>query len=312
MPEKILVMDEQDEIRRCLSETLTGEGYAVLTTGKMTDGLELLQAEAPDLIIADIKLHIGDCLYKLHDNNKLELVPDLIGLASADELTNASAWLDKGVYDCLPKPLPASGVLIAAVRRALQKRHLVFECNRLAKELAMVTIRDTLTGVYNHRYMYKCLMDEVVRATRYQRRFLLIIADIDRFRWLNETYGRHTGDLVLTRMARLFEDNLRLADAIFRYDGGKFLFLMPETEINQAVRVAERILEGVRYHDFDCNGCNPRVTISLGASEFPMEARDVPSLIRLADQRLVVAKQAGGDGYQFESSGCLCAAPENP
>jgi diguanylate cyclase (GGDEF)-like protein len=278
----------------------------------MTDGLELLQAEAPDLIIADIKLPIGDCLYKLHDNNMLELAPDLIGLASADELRNAGAWLDKGVFDCLPKPLTAPWVLIAAVRRALQKRRLVFESNRLAKELAMVTIRDTLTGVYNHRHMYKCLMDEVVRATRYQRRFLLIIADIDRFRWLNETYGRHTGDLVLTRMARLFEDNLRLADAIFRYDGGKFLFLMPETEINQGVRVAERILEGVRYHDFDCNGCNPRVTISLGASEFPMEARDVPSLIRLADQRLVVAKQAGGDGYQFEISGCLCAAPDNP
>jgi diguanylate cyclase (GGDEF)-like protein len=312
MPEKILVMDEQDEIRRSLSEILAEEGYTVLTTDNMADGLALLQAEAPDLIIASIRLPIGDCLCKLHDNNKLELAVDLILLAGADDLTAADNWLDKGVYDCLSKPLTAPRVMMAAVRRALQKRRLVLENNRIAKELAHAAIRDPLTGVYNHHYMYKCLMDEVVRATRYHRAFLLTIADIDRFKRLNETYGRHTGDLVLTCMARLFEDNLRLADAIFRYDGGKFLFLMPETRISQAVRVAERILEGVRYHAFDCNGCNPQVTISMGAAEFPMEARDVPALIRLADQRLVGAKQAGGDGYQFESSGGLCAAIENP
>jgi diguanylate cyclase (GGDEF)-like protein len=310
MPEKILVMDTRDEIRCCLSEVLSGEGYAVITTDNIIDGLRYYQVEAPDLIIADISLPIGDCLDKLHDSNKLDLVVDLIVLAGKGDLAAAVDWVGKGAYDFVSKPVAPRG-LIAAVRRALQKRHLALENQRLVKELAQVTIRDPLTGVYNHRHMYNCLMDEIVRATRYNRRFLLMISDIDRFRSLNETYGRYTGDLVLTRLARLFEENLRLADGIFRYEGGKFLFLLPETRICEAVRVAERILEGVRYHPFDCNGCSPRVTVSMGAAEFPMEARDIPSLIRLADQRLAGAKQAGGDGCQFESLGCASAATEN-
>jgi two-component system, cell cycle response regulator len=177
---------------------------------------------------------------------------------------------------------------------------LVFENRRLTEQLEQVTLKDPLTGIYNHRHMYKCLMDEIVRASRYNRSFLLIVADIDRFGKLNETYGRHAGDLVLTRMARLMEDSLRLADSVFRYDGGKFLLLLPETRMHQAIRVAERILEGVRYHVFGCDECNPQVTISMGAAEFPLESRDVPSLIEVADRRLEGAKKAGGDGFQFE------------
>jgi two-component system cell cycle response regulator len=310
MSEKILVIDEQEASRCCLSEILVGAGYAVITASDMTDGLRLLQVEEPDLVIADIKQPIGDCLKKLHDNNELESYADLILLAGEEERSAVFNWLDKGAYDWLQKPVIPPLGLLAAVRRALQKRHLVFENIRLAKELDRVTIKDPLTGVYNSRHMYKCLMDEIVRSTRYNRRFLLIIADIDRFRWFNEAYGRYAGDLVLTRLARLFEENLRLADVIFRYDEGKFLFLLPETQISQAIRVAERLLEGVRYHAFDCNGSNPRVTISMGASEFPSEARDVPSLMELAGLRLDSAKQAGGDGFQFENHPCRCDSIE--
>jgi two-component system, cell cycle response regulator len=300
MPEKILVMDEQDKVRRCLSEILTGEGFTVITTDNMNDGLRLFKVEAPDLVIADIKLSIGDCLYKLRDNNQLELAADLIVMATEEDRDAAVHWLGKGVYDFLPKPVTTPHLLTAVVGRALQKRRLVFENSRLAKQLEQVTIKDPLTGIYNHRHMYKCLMDEIVRGSRYNRPFLLIVADIDRFGKLNETCGRQAGDLVLTRMARLLEGNLRLADSVFRHDGGKFLLLLPETRIHQAIRVAERILEGVRYHVFDCDECNPRVTVSMGAAEFPLEARDAPSLIELAGQRLEGAKKAGGDGFQFE------------
>jgi diguanylate cyclase (GGDEF)-like protein len=128
----------------------------------------------------------------------------------------------------------------------------------------------------------------------------LIMADIDNLKNINDVYGRKCGDIVLTRMARLLEDNLRLTDATFRYEGGKFLLLLPETRKNQAIRVAERILESIRYHDFSWNGGNARVTISMGAAEFPLEARDVTSLIGLADQRLISAKQAGRDCFHFE------------
>ena len=309
MSEKILAIGGRDEDRRYFSEILTGEGYHVVTTDNMADGLRLLQIEAPDLVIADVRLPVGQCLHKLHDNNKMEFAVDLIVTAGDAEWDAAVRWLGKGAYDLLPRPVTNPRLLTAVVGRALQKRRLVFDNRRLAEQLEQVAIKDPLTGVYNHRHMYSRLMDEIVRDSRYNRPFLLAVVDIDGFGELNENYGRHAGDLVLTRLARLLEGNLRLADSIFRYEGGKFVLLLPETRMRQGIRVAERIVEGVRYHVFACEGNTPRVTISMGAAEFPSEARDVPSLIELAGQRLQGAKASGGDNFQFEdrqglASGC--------
>ena len=300
MPEKILVVDEQDAIRLYLSDILTGEGYTVLTASCMADGLQLFQVETPDLVIADVKMPMGKCLDRFKEIRESQSEVDLIVLAAADDQDAAIGWLGKGAYDYMLKPLTERGVIIAAVRRALQKRRLIVQNNRLIKKLELMTTKDPLTGLYNHRFMHKCLLDEIVRSARYNHHFLLIMADIDNLKNINDVYGRECGDIVLTRMARLLEDNLRLTDATFRYDGGKFLLLLPETRKNQAIRVAERILEAIRYHDFSWNGGNARVTISMGAAEFPLEARDVQSLIGLADQRLISAKQAGRDCFHFE------------
>lgn len=300
MPGKILVVNGQGKVCRRLSEILTSEGYVVLPADNMADGLRICQKDAPDLVIADIRLPIDDCLHKLRENHKSELTVDLIVTGAGKDRDAAAHWLGKGVYDFLPDPVRAPGLLIAAVERALQKRRLVLEIRRLAKQLDQVTIKDPLTGIYNRRHMFNRLMDEIVRDSRYNRPFLLVAVDIDGFRRVNETYGRDAGDLVLKHMARLLEANLRSADSVFRSDGGKFVLLLPETGLRQGIRVAERILEGVRYHVLGCGENNLRVTVSMGAAEFPMEARDVSSLIELADKRLQGAKTSGGDGFQFD------------
>ena len=300
MPEKILVVTGQGKVCRRLSEILTSEGYVVVPADNMADGLQNCQKDTPDLVIADIRVPIDDCLQKLRENHKSELTVDLIVTGAGKDRDAAAHWLGKGVYDFLPDPLRAPRLLIAAVERALQKRRLVLEIRRLAIQLDQVAIKDPLTGIYNRRHMFNRLMDEIVRDSRYNRPFLLVAVDIDGFRRINETYGRDAGDLVLKHMARLLEANLRSADSVFRSDGGKFVLLLPETGLRQGIRVAERILEGVRYHVFGCGENNLRVTVSMGAAEFPMEARDVSSLIELADKRLQGAKTSGGDGFQFD------------
>jgi len=313
MPEKVLVMDEQDEICLNLSDILTREGYTVLTADNMSDGLRLFQVEAPDLVIADVKMPVDRLLDLVGGVKDSSSEVDLVVLAAEDDKSAAMDWLGKGVYDYLLKPLGGQEALLPVVRRALQKRRLVVQNGRLIKELQQNTVKDPLTGLYNHRFMHKCLMDEIVRSTRYDHQFLLIMADIDHFKTLNDDYGSNFGDFVLTRMARLLEDNLRLTDSTFRYEGGKFLMLLPETRKNQAIRVAERILENIRYHDFSYEGCKSQVTISMGAAEFPLEARDMPSLIGLADRRLFLAKDMGRDGFQFDTQEDLISDvyPEN-
>jgi diguanylate cyclase (GGDEF)-like protein len=300
MPEKILVVDSQAEIRRCLSEILTGDGYLVVTADNMADGMRLLRSEAPDLVIAESRLSIGDCLGELCGNGGSEPSVDLIVTGADANPDRAVRWLAEGAYDFLPDPATAPLLVKAAVRRAMQKRRLVFENRLLVEQLEQAAIKDPLTGLYNQGQMYIRLMDEIVRSSRYNHSFLLIVAGIDGFGRFNAPDGRQTGDLVLTHMARLLEANLRSADSIFRYEDGKFVLLLPETRIHQAVRVAERILEGARYHVFGCGDGNPRLTISMGAVEFPLEAKDLPSLIELAGQRLQGVQEAGGDGFQFE------------
>lgn len=301
MPEKILVMDEQGQAGLNLADILADEGFTVLTASGMADGRQLLKAQIPDLIIADVRMPIAELLDELEHIKAAQSEIDLIVLASPDDQAAAMDWLGRGVYDYLPKPLSDRQLLVAAVHRALQKRRLIIQNNRLVDELQQSDIKDPLTGVYNHHYMQKCLLDEIVRSARYNHHFLLILADIDHLETINDIHGRKYGDRVLTRMARLLEDNLRLTDIIFRYDGGKFLMLLPETRKNQAVGIAERILECIRYHDFSWDEVRAQVTVSMGAAEFPSEARNVTSLLGLADFRLSGAKNAGRNCFCFKT-----------
>jgi diguanylate cyclase (GGDEF)-like protein len=300
MPEKILVMHEGDEARRYIGSILAGEGYWVVTAGSMADGLRHIHVEAPDLVIADSRLPVGECLHKLHDNSKFELAADVVVTAAAEDRGAAAEWLAKGAYDIVPEPVAAPRLLMAAVERALQKRRLVLENRRLTEELEQAAIQDPLTGVYNHRHMDERLLSEIVRGTRYNRPFVLMIAGIDGFRRFNETHGWHGGDRVLKGLARLLEGQMRLTDFVSRYDGGKFVLLLPETRIHQGARVAGRIVEAVRHHEFDGDRSRLRVTVSIGMAEFPSEALDGPSLVELAEQRIRGAKKDGGDGFRFE------------
>lgn len=296
MPEKILVLDEDGQVRQYLSDLLAGEGYTVLTAAGLAAGGRMFKAQAADLVIADARMAIGELLDML-----AQFKVDLIILVSPADQVAAIDWLDKGVYDQLPKP-PADGRLaVATVRRAMEKRRLVVQHSQAIQALEESDIRDPLTGLYNQRHMHTCLLDEIVRSARYQHHFLMMIADIDNLKNINDIHGMAYGDMVLTRTARLLEDNLRITDTIFRYDGGKFLMLLPETRKSQAVCVAERILEGVRYHDFSRDGVRAQVTISMGAAEFPSEARELSSLLGLAGNRLTGAKDAGRDCFCFKT-----------
>jgi two-component system cell cycle response regulator len=301
MPEKILVVDDEEDVRLLLSEYLSAEGFKVLTAENGVEGIRLFRDESPDLVIADIKMPVRSGIDLLNDIKTMSDDVEVIILTGHSDEATAIQCLRQGAYDYLLKPIEELEVLCASVQRALQKRQLGVKNMRLLKELEQMAIQDPLTGLYNHRHLDKCLRDEVVRSTRYNHNFLVIMADIDHFKKINDTHGHLFGDFVLKRMARLLADSLRLTDTIFRYGGEEFLLLLPETRKNQAVRIAERILESVRYHDFNCEASRAQITLSMGAAEFPVEASDCSGLIGLADRRLYRAKQAGRDCFFFET-----------
>jgi diguanylate cyclase (GGDEF)-like protein len=301
MPAKILVVDDEQDVRTLISGFLSGEGYTVTTAKNGEEGVRLFRQEPPDLVITDIKMPGRGGIDLLKEIKAEDPAMDVIVLTGhSDELT-AIDCLRNGAYDYLLKPLEELDLLLASIQRAIQKRRLEAQNLQLVKELEEMAIRDSLTGIYNHRHMHTVLTEEIARALRYEHPFSLMMVDIDRFKQVNDTHGHLVGDFVLKRMVRLLADHIRLTDTLFRYGGEEFSILLPETEKEMAMGVADRLLEAIRDHTFDCDGRHVHITISIGAALFPEEASDISTLIGVADRRLYRAKTMGRDRHAFAS-----------
>ncbi len=152
---------------------------------------------------------------------------------------------------------------------------------------------DGLTRLFVHRYFQFLLGQEIERSRRHSRPCSLIMMDIDNFKHFNDTYGHQLGDEVLKKVAAKLKKNIRATDIAARYGGEEFVAVLPETAIDQALVVAEKIRSIVENLALAHNGKTLRVTISLGVAVFPDEAANKDELIRLADNALYSAKRAG-------------------
>lgn len=300
MPEKLLIVDKDQEVRVFVSSFLKKEGFVVFDADTGPAGLRVFQDKAPELVLAGVNVfqnRVADFFSAVRD---IRSDADIIVMGEPGDEQSVLQCLRNGAYDHVFKPLTRADFLLAAVRRVFEKRRLVAANQGLKQELKGCAVTDSLTGVFNQGQLYNCILDEVVRATRYHHSFLILIAEIDHFNQLTDNFGSLFGELVLKRLARLLEDSLRLTDMIFRCENGRFTLLLPETDRNQVVRVAERILDNTRYHDFSSGGHRAQITLSMGAAEFPNEAREPAALIEMAENRVAKAKAAGRDCFFFE------------
>jgi diguanylate cyclase (GGDEF)-like protein len=154
-------------------------------------------------------------------------------------------------------------------------------------------VRDNLTGVYNRFYLNFQFKEFMANVLRYHIPLSVITLDIDHFKGINDTYGHLAGDRVLKRLAEILIGNLRRGDIVIRYGGEEFLILLPYTYLEEACEVAERIRKTVAESDFPINGTSLKVTISLGVAFLEPGIRSLEDLIRIADERLYMAKNSG-------------------
>lgn len=172
---------------------------------------------------------------------------------------------------------------------------IAIENASLYKESKQLAITDDLTGLYNTRYFYTALEKEIERSQDLDHPFSIIIFDIDDFKKYNDTYGHLAGDQLLEELARLMIEKCRSTDIIARYGGEEFVIILPETEYDGAVLVAERLRKSVKKHSFKINKKEKKgkVTISLGIATYPEDATDVKDLINAADINLYGEKRIG-------------------
>lgn len=154
--------------------------------------------------------------------------------------------------------------------------------------------RDGLTKLYNHRMFYTLLEDEIARSRRYSRHVSLLLIDIDFFKRVNDTYGHVAGDRILEGVARTLESAARREDKVCRYGGEEISVIMPETPLEAALRLAERLRASIEEATFhDDSGQEIRITVSIGVAELPIDAASLQELVSAADTALYEAKQSG-------------------
>nr|WP_092067905.1 sensor domain-containing diguanylate cyclase [Dendrosporobacter quercicolus]NSL46838.1 GGDEF domain-containing protein [Dendrosporobacter quercicolus DSM 1736]SDL65792.1 diguanylate cyclase (GGDEF) domain-containing protein [Dendrosporobacter quercicolus] len=165
-----------------------------------------------------------------------------------------------------------------------------------AKHVANVeqqAITDAMTGLYNYRYFRTLLRQEMKRAARYIRPLALFMIDIDFFKHYNDHNGHVMGDKVLSMVAALIKRVCRDTDHVFRYGGEEFVVLLPETTVNEAHAIAERVRENIYAASFPNSQSQPQglLTVSIGIAGFPASAKADLELVDCADNALYMAKK---------------------
>jgi diguanylate cyclase (GGDEF)-like protein len=157
-------------------------------------------------------------------------------------------------------------------------------------QLWEMAVTDSLTGLFVRRYFMAKFQEEIHRAERYKKVLSVVMADLDRFKRINDTYGHTAGDRVLRAVGKFLQKNIRDVDILARYGGEEFVLLLPEADKYEAHTVSERLRKGFSELQFDAL---PRLTISLGIASYPQDGTDLELLIKRADAAMYAAKQAG-------------------
>jgi diguanylate cyclase (GGDEF)-like protein len=250
----------------------------------------------------------GQLLSRVLDQGESVLIPNLPQSQAGDEMRQ---FIDKySLQSLMATPIRSKERILGAfismstAPMALNESDLAtatelsdftamaLENGRLIAELQRSAITDALTGVYNTRFFHEVLGREAARAARYSSSLSLLMLDIDSFKMVNDTFGHLVGNKVLTHIGRILERTVRNTDFVFRCGGDEFGVVLPGTELEGALHVAEKIIEKVEAGNIlPSLGYAGSVTVSIGVSEY-QRGTHFETLVAEADQALYSSKRS--------------------
>jgi diguanylate cyclase (GGDEF)-like protein len=283
----VLVVDDDPDKRMLLTVALEMAGYDVRTANDGEEGLAAMESYQPDLLITDVmmpKMDGYELARRVRANPLTRFVPIIIQTAARNDAQDQRRGSEVGALGYITDPTDID-LLLARARTLLDFKRYLDTCEEEA-------FTDHLTGLANRRRFERQLEREVSRTLRYSRPFCLLLLDIDNFKVVNDTYGHDAGDEAIRRLSLTLQAGTRGIDLAARIGGEEFAVILPETEFEGGLDVAERLRVALRETEIPMVG---RITASFGVAEFPLCAATGRELVTSADAALYEAKHGGRD-----------------
>jgi len=294
---KVLIADDEFVSRRLLESSLTRWGYDVLVAGDGEEAARILLApDGPKLAVLDWLMPGMDGIQVCQEvrGNKSEPYTYILLLTSKRSQDDIILGLEAGADDYVTKPFDPAEL---KVRLRTGKRILFLQEQLISAREALrdQATRDQLTGLWNRSMVLELLGEELNRANREGNSLAVVMADLDNFKAVNDTYGHAIGDIVLCAAAAAMRDAVRRYDAVGRYGGEEFLIVLPGCDEANAMSHAERLRHAVSQVAVGAKDAI-RPTVSLGvAVTNPGTSREPIDLLQAADDALYEAKRSGRD-----------------
>ncbi|MDO8784758.1 MAG: diguanylate cyclase [Syntrophales bacterium] len=247
---------------------------------------ELTPDDCPAVILLDYSLPEIDglCLLARIKKEKND-IPVIMVTGQGDQKVAVEA-MKRGAYDYVVKEGNYIENLAPILFKTIKQHEMAMEKAKLERELEKLTIIDDLTGLFNRRYFYRKLEEEITRANRQKGNLVLIMFDLDCFKEYNDNFGHLAGDQALKEVAGIITRSIReMVDSACRYGGDEFTILLPGADKGHASIVAERIRKTIREKKIGA------LDISAGIAEFDHEV-GVEDFIRSADKEMYIEKKS--------------------
>ena len=308
-PARIIVFEDRPLSAQRILETLSG--HSVVHAASSAEA-ETTAATGADLLVLALseKEDTLRLVAELRATEATRSVPILL-IGEVEELARLAKGLDLGATDYLVRPLDRNE-LVARVRTQIRRKRLQERLRDTYQRSLSMALTDSLTGLYNRRYLTAHLEGLMARATAGAEGPALLAIDIDRFKSINDSYGHPGGDAVLCEISQRIARNIRPFDLVARYGGEEFVVVMPETPIAVAEAVAERLRLAIANEPFVSPEmpAGIQVTISIGAAATLPGGDDTSaSLLKRADDALYSAKRMGRNRVMAAPEAAEARAP---
>ena len=295
----ILVVDDDAVSRKLVERHLIKAGFEVACAANGQEALTVFKQHFFPIILTDWMMPEidGPELCRRIRQKQTDGYVFIILITAPDSKNDIVLGLEAGADDYLTKPIH-SAELVARINTGIRILNLEQSLKQANEEIRLLSITDPLTGCYNRGFLKERFPQELMRAQRYTHSLSVILADIDHFKRVNDSYGHQVGDEVLKIFAQTIDRQIRNnIDWVVRYGGEEFLIVLPETGCAGASAMAERLRKAVGVKTIETADLRLQITASFGGACETFQGKNkhhtMEQIINKADEQLYRSKKEG-------------------